>query len=84
MPDMRAVCVTCSASLACVAGVARYVFKCHVCGKTVVQAYRRTIEIGKKPAGCKLGGLKEQRQGQERWPAECSPCFLSRWKAGLR
>lgn len=82
MPDMRAVCVTCSASLACIAGVARYVFKCHVCSKVVVQVYRRTITIGKKPAGCNLGGLKKEIQ--ERWPSECSPCFLERWKVGLR
>ena len=72
MTKSRDVCLKCAAGLACVAGVAQHTFACRTCGKTVVRVrmYRGTIEIGEKPAECKLIGL-----GQA---FECSPCFLDR------
>ena len=74
-------CVSCKAALACVAGVARYAYRCHICKKVVVRVHLRTIEIGdEKPDDCKLGGLKDDRA--RGWPGECTNCFLGKRKEG--
>lgn len=76
--NSKEVCLTCRASPACVAG-ALYVFRCPSCGETSVRLHgRTTLEIGKKPKGCKLIRLKKGRQKD--WPAECSLCSLERQK----
>lgn len=82
---LSSACVTCSASLACVAGVARFAFRCCLCDKIVVQM--------------KAGITKNINTGRTVWPMECKlkmvavgwtkswtcmPCRTKRHKVGLR
>ena len=69
MNAVNAACMTCTASLACVAGIAEGIFRCIACGKMTVMSHGdASIIVGEeKPTTCNVPRL--------RWSIECTLCL---------